>query len=241
MIDYHCHILPGLDDGCRDIAEAVEMAILLVDAGFTCVHCTPHCITGLFDYPNELIKNAVQDLQDVLNDAGIPLQLKVGMEYYVDELFFERLENPLTLGDSNLLLFEISPTASFNLLKEAIFQIRCRGFIPLLAHPERYPTMMPGSKSAGFLRRFIYNVLPTDTQFFEKFPPIVKEIIDMGCLLQGNFGSFSGVYGQEVQRVANLHQKQDHYKYFGSDGHRVRQLRKSLCGIEQVWQFDNIA
>lgn len=241
MIDYHCHILPGLDDGCRDIAESIEMAHLLSNAGFTCVHCTPHCIAGLFDYSVEQVQEAVRDLQTVLDDNGIPLQLKAGMEYFVDELFFSRLDNPLTLGESNLLLFEISPTASFIQLKEAVFHVRRHGLIPLLAHPERYPKMMPGKKSAGFLHRLIHNTPTSDALFTDKFPSIVKEIMDMGCLFQGNFGSFSGVYGQEVQCVANLHQKQGHYKYFGSDGHRCRQLRKALCGVEGIYHFDNIA
>lgn len=240
MIDYHCHILPGLDDGCRDVAESLEMARLLCEAGFTCVHCTPHCITGLFDYSAEQVRQAVGELQTALDDAGIALQLKAGMEYFVDELFFSRLDDPLTLGDSKLLLFEISPTAGFNQLKEAVFRIRCQGLIPLLAHPERYPKMMPGKKSARFLHRLIHNTPASDALFSDNFPSIVTEIMDMGCLLQGNYGSFSGVYGQEVQCVAQLHQKQGHYKYFGTDGHRCRQLKKSLCGVKQICHVDNV-
>ncbi|OQY18437.1 MAG: hypothetical protein B6I36_06960 [Desulfobacteraceae bacterium 4572_35.1] len=232
MIDYHCHILPGLDDGSRDVAESIEMATLLVDAGFSCVHCTPHCISNVYDISVEQVRGAVTELQHVLINAGIPLQLKPGMEYYVDDQFFERLDNLQTLGDSNLLLFEISPTGNFNMLRRAVFQLRQRGLIPLLAHPERYPNLMSARRSVGFLRRFMQHKPQIDSGYFGKFPSVVEEIISAGCFFQGNIGSFSGVYGQDVLCTAKTHRDQGHYQYFGSDGHRPGHLKRSLRGLE---------
>lgn len=236
MIDYHCHILPGLDDGSRTMAESLEMATALHDAGYSCVHCTPHCISGLYDIPVDEVRQAVDELQEQLHAARIPLWLKVGMEYYLDDSFVARLDNPLTIGDTRMLLFELPARGNLDALKEAIFQIRKRGLIPLLAHPERYPTLMPRSEHGNYLRRLMGGAQQTTQSEVNILPPIVTEIIDMGCRLQGDLGSFNGIYGEQAQHAAYQYWRSGCYACYGSDGHRVDQLQKALANCTSIYE-----
>jgi protein-tyrosine phosphatase len=75
MIDFHCHILPGLDDGPKTIEESIEMAEALQNAGFTAVYCTPHLIKGAYEADNEAVRTAAAVLQKRLNNENIGLEL----------------------------------------------------------------------------------------------------------------------------------------------------------------------
>lgn len=92
MIDWHCHILPAIDDGLETLSESLEMARLLASAGFRQVHCTPHCVLGRFDNRPSQVQRATEELQKQVNRAGIPLLLSPGMEYSLDEYFPVLLE-----------------------------------------------------------------------------------------------------------------------------------------------------
>ena len=85
MIDFHCHILPGIDDGCRDLDESLVLAQVLVAAGFKEVFCTPHCIHGVYDNTPSSVRAAVDQLQQQVIREGIPLKLHSGMEYCLVE------------------------------------------------------------------------------------------------------------------------------------------------------------
>jgi len=231
MIDYHCHLLPGVDDGSQDVAESLAMAAQLLDAGFTRVYCTPHCITDLYDVPNELVRSAVKNLQFALAKANIPLQLEVGMEYYLDDNFCARLHEPITLGDTGVLLFEMPTRGNFDLLRAAVEQIVGCGFTPLLAHPERYQFMVIRGESPNFIQRLWRSTVTNDAHHTRVVHPIVDEIIQLGCLLQGDIGSFSGLYGLDAQIAFNLFLAQGYYHCFGSDGHRKGPLRQILSGL----------
>jgi len=235
MIDYHCHILPGLDDGCRSWSEAVEMARILAAAGMTCVHCTPHCRCGLYETLPEQVRDGVQKLRENLHQAGVELQVKAGMEYYLDEFFFDHLDEPLLLGDSQQLLFEMAPNGNIELLKQAVFEIRRRGLTPVLAHPERYPALWVKKRPCRLaFRQQRRRVALLDEDPLSAFPAIVRELRDMGCLLQGNLGSFSGIYGRDCSKTAKLLYQGGYYHCFGSDGHSPGQLSKALANCRAV-------
>lgn len=224
MIDYHCHILPGVDDGSKTLKDSLDMAQQLVSAGFRHVYCTPHCITGLYDLPLRQIYDSVAQLQQAVADSGIPLLLAAGMEYYLDDFFFDRLRNPMPLGDSNLLLFELPSSGNAELLPEAVAKILEHGLTPVLAHPERYFALKRNKKSAGF-RRF-----QRDLQFESEtaLPPVLLEVLGLGCQLQADLGSFNGVYGKNTENLALLLQSRGVYTYYGSDGHHPAQLKRVL-------------
>lgn len=202
-IDYHCHLLPGLDDGARDLDDSLAMARSLVDAGFEIVHCTPHFIKGLFDTSPVLVVERVQELQSELEKSGIPLSLRPGMEYYLDEFFPQALENPLPLGDSKLLLVEAPQNAHPVMVQENIFHAVRQGFTPLLAHPERTAFLAPKIEQAGFFQKLKRAVNKNKSR---SEPDLGNETLNMllrqGCQFQANIGSFSGHYGRTVQKRA---------------------------------------
>ena len=162
MIDFHCHILPGLDDGAQNIEESLEMARILADAGFSEVYCTPHLIKGLYNNSPEIVINAVNELQKALAQENIALTLHAGMEYYIDEYLpsFLDKEFPTFEAAPHLLVEAPMHNANIDYIKDVIYQIVRKGFVPVLAHPERYTFLeqdvqrstVQGSK---FTKRFL--------------------------------------------------------------------------------------
>jgi len=213
--DWHCHLLPGLDDGPATLEESIELARSLASRGVRVVHCTPHCIKGSYEYTPHEVKEAVTNLQAELDRQQIQLELKPGMEYLLDEFFAAQLENPLPLGDSDLLLIESYPTLSLEHLKEHIFAIVRAGLRPLLAHPERNALLAPQKTvNKRWWSRLLGqpDIAPT---------PAIDELRAMGCLFQGNLGSLTGYYGKKVQLDAHHFLSHDLYDHFGSDAHAL--------------------
>jgi protein-tyrosine phosphatase len=220
MIDYHCHLLPGLDDGPETIDESVEMAAALQKAGFTTVYCTPHLIKNVYDANNEAVKATLIALQTRLNNENVALQLFPGREYYLDEFIFEYLKNPLPLGETNIIMLEIPSRIPQEIIKETCFQIARGGFIPMIAHPERgdFFTMLQKQVKTRF------HFLKAD-QKTEKSELSIY-LTDLGCAFQGNFGSFIGLYGSEAQKRANSLKKMEVYTHFGTDAHSLQGITR---------------
>ncbi len=241
MIDWHCHILPGIDDGPETLAESLEMAKLLAAAGFRQVYCTPHCLLGRFDNRPSQVQKATEHLQKELHRKHIPLLLSPGMEYPLDEYFPVVLEQPQPLGDSRLLLVEVPRQVTMELVKENIQRILRRGLIPLLAHPERSEPLYknPSLRKAWSLPTWIGrltgrgNILSLpDTA--APLPSPQQELQAMGCLFQGNLPSFSERYGRKVRQQAFANLDQSLYSCFGSDGHDAESLRTFLGSALQI-------
>ncbi len=241
MVDYHCHLLPDLDDGSRSLYESVFMAKQLVAAGFCTVYCTPHLIHGFYETKVEQVDQSVAQLQTMLDKEGVCLRLKTGMEYYVDEYLDTYLETAVPLEGTDLLLFEIPPACqSAAVILDSIRLIKNRGFRPLLAHPERCINPPPGW-SPGLFRRKIHH-LGADQMLvanLQDSPVTLADLIDCGCRLQGNIGSFAGVYGKPIRQYASVIANQGLYHCYGSDGHRINQLVQVLQGHAQVVQLIN--
>lgn len=224
MIDYHCHLLPSLDDGARDLAESLEMARILAAHGFRQVCCTPHCIRGSYDTTPTQVREAVVRLQAVLGREGIDLRLQPGMEYYLDE-YFPDLDALQPLGDSRLILVEAPSQGDMAVISEGIFRIARQGLTPLFAHPERFAQLAPPGTAGLFNKVWTRFATPDAKITAQNSLNMLKE---MGCLFQGNLGSFSGVYGRQVASRARAMLDHGLYACLGSDGHRPDMLRNCL-------------
>jgi protein-tyrosine phosphatase len=161
------------------------------------------------------------------------------MEYYLDEYFPQALDDPQPLGATSFLLVEAPSQADPALVRENIHQAVRYGFVPLFAHPERTLFLDPTPAGEGAWTR-----LGRALRFFSSppsssptvFPPDSElgYLREMGCLFQGNLGSFAGVYGSRVrQRAAAMH-RAGLYRCFGSDGHSPDSLGKVLTGLKAV-------
>ncbi len=230
-IDFHCHLLPNLDDGPATLNESVEMARALARAGYRQVYCTPHLIKGVYDAGNDAVRNGTEELQLILDREGIDLRLVPGREYYLDEFFLDYLKEPLPLGDTGLLLIEIPNAAPEKLVKNTLYRLQQKGFTPLIAHPERCRLLEPKTVTSVQWKRFrgLFSRLPITLHQSEVTDPtLLLHLIDSGCQFQGNLGSFTGHYGEKVRHKAAKFLAAGIYTHFGSDLHSVQQ-RDILC------------
>jgi protein-tyrosine phosphatase len=139
MIDLHSHILPGVDDGAKDLALALDMARIYADQGVEVVACTPHILPGLYANSGPAITTSVSHLQAHIDDAGIPLRLTTGADNHVTPDFVAGLASGhlLPLAGSRYVLVEPPHHVAPTRLDELFFGILVAGYVPVLTHPER--------------------------------------------------------------------------------------------------------
>lgn len=196
MTDWHCHILPGVDDGFRSLEDSLEALSRYESLGVSEVWLTPHVME---DVPSttEALKNRFSELCDAYKG---PLRLYLAAEYMMDNLFERRLRDrdllPLGTGGKHLLVETsyYNPPAG---LVEILKSIKTAGYFPVLAHPERYMYMDMEDYSA---------------------------LMDSGVRLQLNLCSLVGMYGKEVQKKAFRLLRKGYFSIVGTDLHRLSQL-----------------
>lgn len=141
VVDIHCHILPGLDDGSPDMATSIAMARLAVTAGITTVIGTPHWIEGEHETDPAQVRQTAKDLQVELNSRAIPLTVLTGNEAFICLDLPGRLKKGdiLTLADKRThLLLELPYEDLPTYVDDVIFKLQLLGITPVLAHVERY-------------------------------------------------------------------------------------------------------
>ena len=166
MIDLHCHILPGLDDGATDLSVSIAMANAFVADGVTVVACTPHILPGLYHNSGPQIRQATAHLQHALEREGIPLRLVSGADNHIVPGFVAELRSGhlLSLADTRYVLVEPPHHVAPPRLEDLFFNLLVAGYVPILTHPERLtwikdalsggPTARPGWGLDADHRRF---------------------------------------------------------------------------------------
>lgn len=225
--DWHCHLLPGIDDGAQNIDDSIAMARLLADAGIRKVCCTPHHIHGSYQQKPEILTALREDVQAAVDREGIQIRLLGGAEYYLDEFFPSQIPVLIPLGESNMVLVEPPWQAAMNTVRPMLQMMLDKGFQPIIAHPERL----------GFFAGLISRRNPL-SQFLERFgrtsscpqaiPDELRELQELGCGFQGNLGSFQGRYGTAVRHLAETLHQWGIYTLFGTDGHTPASLQEIL-------------
>jgi protein-tyrosine phosphatase len=139
--DCHCHAIPGVDDGARDLEMSLAMLRLLATAGATTVVCTSHIYPGKYDNTPETLARAFGPLQERAAASGIGVALELGAEHFLDEGLVDRIHRGefIAFGPERYVLFEAHTREQ---VPRALFEVvrACteRGLTPLLAHVERY-------------------------------------------------------------------------------------------------------
>ena len=198
--DWHCHILPGVDDGVQTMDEALEILAEYERLGVREVWLTPHVME---DIPNSTdgLRERFAELQAAYKGK---VELNLASENMLDRLFEERLQKDDLLPwgkDGKHLLVE---TSYFNPpmgLNNILLRIKAKGYYPVLAHPERYIYM----DMAAYQR-----LKSLDVKF------------------QLNLFSLTGLYGKDAQKKANDLLKAGMYDYTGTDLHRREVLQNLL-------------
>lgn len=148
MIDMHCHILPGVDDGAKDIEESLEMERLAVNEGITKIINTSH-YNPYFDYEKgDILLNMAKGFNNILKQNNIDLEILIGNELYYSTDLLEYIESKdfYTLNNSRYLLIELSQSNFLKNIIDMVYELKIRGYILILAHIERYRQVQDKSK-----------------------------------------------------------------------------------------------
>lgn len=138
-VDIHSHLLPGIDDGVRTIEEAVAIIKKFQLLGYSKLITTPHIISDFYPNNRNIINKKLHNLREALKKENIEITIEASAEYYVDMEFLKLIESEeLIPFMGRYVLFETSYSAKPMILEQAIFEMIDKGYIPVLAHPERY-------------------------------------------------------------------------------------------------------
>ena len=195
MTDYHCHILPGVDDGVQTLKESISALQQLSKLGVKEMWLTPHIMEEYPNTPDDLQKRFERlCAEPQVQDCGISLHLAA--EHMLDSLFIGRFAsgNVLPIINGKYLLVETSYYNPPIQLYEILDNIIKQGYTPLLAHPERYVYMNARDYS---------------------------RLKDMGIVMQLNLLSLFGAYGEDAFSKAHKLLDKDYYSVFGTDIHSI--------------------
>lgn len=195
MRDMHCHILPGVDDGSRDMRMSLAMFDAARQAGVTSIVCTPHCRDPYFDF--DAMWAAFREFKHYVGDFPVTMGFEVAHRKLV-ELGVEEWAPRLGFEGSNEFLLELDTLCTrgdFEDYERTIFQLQGMGFEVIIAHPERYRAIQDD-------------------------PDIAEDLARMGCRLQASADFIAGGRFGKEKRPAKKLFKQGMYTYLASDAHK---------------------
>lgn len=200
VVDMHSHLLPGIDDGSKDLDHTFGMLQKFQELGYKKLIFTPHIMSGVYDNTPEIILGKLAEVRQLILEYKLDLEVDASAEYYLDETFLEKIKTKNLLPfNTNYILFECSFRDESILLEEAVFQLQSSGYQPVIAHFERYLPYHGSVQKA-------------------------RELRSQGVLVQVNLNSFSGHYGPDVQKQAELLLKEKLIDFAASDCHRIEHL-----------------
>ena len=195
MRDLHCHILPGVDDGARDLQESLAMLQAAQNAGITSIVCTPHCRDPYFDY------DAMWDAYDLLVEHASGFPLAMGFEVNHAKLMDLGMEwaDRLHFDGSNEFLLELSTKAckpDFDVYERTIFELQAKGYQVIIAHPERYLAIQEDVE-------------------------VARRLVKRGCQLQVSADFVAGGRMGSERKPARRLFEENLVSFIASDAHKV--------------------
>jgi len=213
-VDIHSHILPGIDDGVKSIEESIAIIKRFKMLGYTKLITTPHIMSDSYPNTKEIILKQLSKVQDAVLESEIDISIEAGAEHFIDLAFLELLEKREVLPfRKNYLLFETSYTTRPIILEQAIFEMLSQGYIPVLAHPERYLYLH------GNIEHY-------------------KTLKALGVLFQVNIKSLHNS-SSKIYKMAYKLIKLGLIDFVGSDVHRMRDI-DNMEKIIQNREYKNI-
>ena len=199
MTDIHSHILFGIDDGSNSIDESLQLLRGLEEIGFDNIILTPHYIEGTeYACPNSEKIRLFNILDEEKKKNGININLYLGNEIFINDHIGDCIDNGeiYTLNNSKYLLFELPMHNQILNLTDLVYEMKYQGYVPILAHPERYTV-------------------------FQSNYSLIDELKEEGLLFQSNYASILGYYGKDAQKLIKYMLKKKYVDYLGTDIHHV--------------------
>lgn len=194
--DIHSHLIPSIDDGSQSIETSLDLIRDLQKAGYKRLITTPHNLHPKFGNNSDAISRGVLELTEACIKADLDIEIATSCEYYYGSKFLEHIKSDNLLHINKFVLFEFSYQHEPNNLEETIYELKSRGYKPLLAHPERYIYWH------NKLERYEY-------------------LKNLGVYFQLNLNSLVGYYSAPVQKVAKYLSNRGFIDFIGSDTHHA--------------------
>ncbi|MEH7116835.1 CpsB/CapC family capsule biosynthesis tyrosine phosphatase [Neobacillus vireti] len=228
MIDIHCHILPGIDDGAKDWSESIQMVRKAAEQGIHTIVATPHHLNNHYENPKRKIIEIVDQLNCVLQDEKIDVNILSGQETRVyGEMVegFERGEIQPVNG-TQYVLVEFSSSHVPRYTEKLFYDLQVKGLIPVIVHPER------------------------NQELIEQ-PDLLYKLVQNGALTQVTAGSICGDFGKKIKSFTFQLIEANLTHFIASDAHNTRnrtfKMREAFdlihekYGNEMVYLFDDNA
>lgn len=225
MIDIHCHILSGIDDGAIDLNDSLALARAAVQEGITTIIATPHHKNGRYENNKQSILQKVNELNAVLQKEQIPLTILPGQEprIYGEILQDYEIGEILTLNDGNQYLFIEFPSGHVpRYTEKLLFDIQLQGITPIIVHPERNQELM-------------------------ERPDLLYTLVEKGALTQITAASLAGLFGKKIMKFSLQLIDANLTHFVSSDAHNIsnRSFKMSEAfeviekkyGVESVYLF----
>ncbi len=195
MIDTHCHIIYGIDDGSRDFDSSIKQLLAMDAGGITHAFLTSHYFKGHYEYSREDYLQKLEALQQGVRERGAKIELIPGFEVFLSPSVSEDIQKKsLTMGDSKYVLVETELNGLYDDFDHHVFGLLRAGYKPILAHAERYVSVM-------------------------RKPSSVRSLIERNVYVQINAGSLTGLYGEKVRQTAWILVDNGWAHLLGSDDH----------------------
>jgi len=185
-VDMHSHLIPGIDDGVKEIQTSLEILTRLSELGLKKAIITPHIMSHRFPNTKANIERKHEQLQELIIKNDINIQTQVAAEYYYDEHFLSLIDKKelMTFGE-NYVLFELSYTLKPFALEQSVAKLLDAGYKPILAHPERYQYYKSTEdyerlKDIGL--HFQINAISTQNFYGKNVKKSVEKLIDNGLV-----------------------------------------------------------
>ena len=198
LVDLHCHILPGIDDGSRDVETSLHLARQAVLDGVTHILATPHHLDN--DYVNHArdVERLASDFQAKLDQEGIKLKVFPGQEVHINGDLIAHYDDLLGIdAEKRYMLLELPHGDVPRYTKQLIFDLKKKGTTPVIVHPER-------------------NKLIQDNT------DILYDFIEAGALAQLTATSYLGKFGSHVEEVSKQLVEHNLVQIFASDAHALK-------------------
>ena len=198
MIDLHCHMLPGIDDGAQTLDDSLAMARAAVADGTTTLACTPHIYPGLFDNTPETIAAAHGKLMAALTAENIPLAIVLGSDIQIGIDLVSKLRSgrALTLNGGRYFLFEPPHHVPAPMMLDLVHSALAAGYVPVITHPERLA--YAAAKYSEF-----------------------REAVKLGAWLQITGAALTGQFGPTAKTLSERMLTDGLVHIIASDGHNM--------------------
>jgi len=212
MVDLHCHLIPGVDDGPTTEAESLEMMKVAIQEGITVIAATPHHLNGKYINNREDILKAVEQLNGLVKSHQLPLKIVPGQEIRINGQFEEDYDNEKIVtvgGNTQYVLVELPSNHVPRYATRLFYDIQLKNLRPIIVHPERNSEII-------------------------KNPEKLMQFIEKGALVQVTAASITGCFGKKIQKFSFKLIEANAVQIIASDAHNITSRGFQMKGATQL-------